>query len=237
MGSPHINIDEKAPCWDVKSSEVTPYELSKVRAEQLVLDANSHSLPTTALRLVLTYGERDSAMVPSLLPAFYNKQTNIQLGDGTNLHDYVYAGNAGKAHILAAKALLSPNRANGKVDGEAFNITDGEPRRFWDIMRLVWRAAGDKTQLEDVTVVPAWLAVMMAQGAEWIFWIFTLGRKRPQLLNVLIVKHSVLTHTYDITKARKRLGYEPVPDMEGGILRTVEWELRKQRGKEREKDY
>jgi sterol-4alpha-carboxylate 3-dehydrogenase (decarboxylating) len=38
--------------------------------------------------------------------------------------------NAATAHFLAAKALLDPSRASGKVDGEAFIVSDSAPDPF-----------------------------------------------------------------------------------------------------------
>ena len=138
--------------------------------------------------------------------------------------DTVSVGNAAKAHLLAAAALLEPNRAASRVDGEVFNITDGNPVPFWNLSRLIWRASGDFTPL---TVVPVWLALGLATTVEWAFFIFTLGRMKPKTLNKLVVMHCVRTHTYNTDNARRVLGYNPVPDLENGIKRSVEWEMQK----------
>ena len=113
-------------------------------------------------------------------------------GDNTNLIDTVSVGNAAEAHLLAAAALLDPNRAASRVDGEVFNITDGNPVPFWDLSRLIWRASGDFTPLENVIVIPVWLALGLAITAEWTFFILTLGQKNPKTLNKLVP-----TYPYD----------------------------------------
>lgn len=74
------------------------------------------------------YGERDNSSVPGLIGI----PTNVQLGDNYNLIDTVSVGNAVKAHILAATILLNPDSTASRVDGETFNITDGNPVPFWD---------------------------------------------------------------------------------------------------------
>ena len=51
------------------------------------------------------------------------------------------------------------------------------------------------------------------------------------MLNKLVVSHCVRTHTYSIEKVRQALGYNPVPELEDGIKRSVEWEMRKRREK------
>lgn len=226
-GRSQVNADEESPVWSPKDRDATPYERSKAHAEQIVLAANSTNLPTVALRLGPAYGERDSQMVPNILPALYNKQTHIQLGDNTSLFDLVSVGNAAKAHILAANALLDPERASGKVDGEAFHITDGKPVRFWDNSRLVWRAAGDTTREEDIIVIPAWLAMAVAIVVERAMWILTLGRQRPLVFRKQVISYAVRPWTFNIDKARARLGYHPVPEWEEGIKRSVDWEIAK----------
>ena len=223
-GDEHIDLDETRPLWEPHSTG-TPYGRSKAAAEKLVREANGGDLRTVRIRQSLAYGERDNSFVPELIGV----RTNVQLGDNTNLIDTVSVGNAAKAHLLAAAALLDPNRAASRVDGEVFNIADGNPVPFWDLSRLIWRASGDFTPLENVTVIPVWLALGLATAAEWAFFILTLGQKKPKTLNKLVVLHCVRTHTYSIDKARRVLGYNPVPDLENGIKRSVEWEMQRRK--------
>ena len=117
------------------------------------------------------YGKRDNTFVPEMMGV----RTNVQLGDKTNLIDIVSVGNAVKVHFLAATVLLNPDRTTSQVNGEIFNITDGDPVPLWDLSRLIWRAMGDITPLKDVTVIPVWLAMLMASAVEWVFFILTLG--------------------------------------------------------------
>ena len=223
-GCPHVGVDENGPMWTEKSKTI-PYWKSKAEADRLVLKSNSSGLKTVSLRLCLILGERDNAMVPAQLDTYNKKQTGVQLGDNKNLFDTVSAENAATAHMLAAKALLNPQEA-GKVAGEAFNITDGNPVPIWDLARMVWRAAGDTTELKDVQIIPGWAAMAMASAAEWAFRVFTLGQKRPEM-NTLVVNFCIREYTYNIDKARRVLGYQPVAQLEDLIKRSVEWELRK----------
>ncbi|MCJ1312324.1 hypothetical protein MMC25_005998 [Agyrium rufum] len=231
-GSPHLNENETHPMSEPGSGSGSPYEQSKVQAEKLMVEANGDNIRTTILRTCLIYGERDNQFVPGMLAAFHKGQTNVQLGDNTNQIDTLYAGNGAIAHILAAQALLDPSRANGKVDGEAFNITDGNPQPFWDVARHIWVAAGDTTDPKDIKVIPAWVAMAMASVAEFVYMVGTMGRRKPTAFNKLIVIHCVRTYTYNIDKARRVLGYNPVPDLKGGITRSVEWEMQKKGVKE-----
>ena len=146
--------------------------------------------------------------------------------------DFVSADNAAEAHILLAKTLLrnatTMDYTAPKVDGEAFNITDGQPHRFWDFPHLIWKAAGWEPPADEarkVFVLPTRLALVIATLFEWIYWLGTLGTRRPGLFSKQQVWISCYTHTYRIDKAKERLGYKPVPDFDAGIQRAVAWSL------------
>jgi nucleoside-diphosphate-sugar epimerase len=90
-------------------SKTIPYFKTKTQADILVRRPNTalspcgHSLLTATLRLPMIYGERDRQYTPSQLATVMAKQTNVQLGNGKNLVEPVYIGNAAMAHLLAAK--------------------------------------------------------------------------------------------------------------------------------------
>ncbi|MCJ1399128.1 hypothetical protein MMC11_002330 [Xylographa trunciseda] len=227
-GEEHLLVDETGPLWQSTSNAV-PYEISKSVADTLVREANCEKLRTVALRLSLVIGERDNSYIPLWMDA----PTNVQIGNNRNLLECIHVDNAVNAQILAAKALLDPSLASGKVDGEAFIITDGTRFQFWDLSRLIWSAAGNTTPINKVTVIPAPVALAMAAVAEWAFWIFTLGQRKPQSLNKLVVLYCIRSHTYNIDKARKILGYKPVPDLvEGEIKHSVEYEVKRRAAKQ-----
>ncbi|MCJ1250440.1 hypothetical protein MMC30_007668 [Trapelia coarctata] len=226
-GKEHIDLDENAPMWQ-PGSEGTFYDITKSLADMLVRKANGRDLQTVTLRLCLVVGERDNSFVPGLIGV----RTNVQLGDNINLMDATSASNAANAHVLAAKALLEPSRAMGPVAGEAFNITDGNPVPFWDLSRMIWRPAGTFTPVEKVNVLPVWFAISLATVTEWMFLICTLGRRKPEAMNKLVVSYCVRTHSYSIEKARKVLGYNPLSDLEKEIERSVKWEMQRRQGGE-----
>ncbi len=119
-----------------------------------------------------------------------------------------------------------------RVDGEAFNISDGDPQPFGDFCRHAWRYARDTTKPEDVTVIPGWIALGMASTIEWTFRLFTLGLVRPPIkMSRLYIQVTIYNSTFNIDKARKRLGYEPIVDHEGNMKRSIEWELKNRQRK------
>ena len=137
--------------------------------------------------------------------------------------------NAATAYVLAAKALLR-NEEDPllKVDGEAIFIADGHPIPYWDFLRMIWAAAGDKTPLEEIQVIPAWFMLGLASAVEWVYFVSTLGKQSPKMLRRFFLEFTCLRRTYSIDKARKRLGYATIDDRDGMIRAAVEWELKKE---------
>ncbi|KAM0802923.1 C-3 sterol dehydrogenase/C-4 decarboxylase family protein [Usnea florida] len=227
-GSNFHFITEEAPVLD-RSFKANEYAITKALADTMVLKANCQELRTLCLRPPVIYGERDGQSIPGALAVLQDKKTNIQLGDNTNLYDSIYVGNAASAHVKAAKALLMDDRPGLKVDGEAFFVTDDSPIPFWDFQRKIWAAAGDKTPLDKVHVIPAWVGMALATVVEYLFWICTLDQVLPpKTLRRDVLRYTFTYRTFCIEKAKERLGYKPLIDTNEGIKRGVEWALQNQ---------
>lgn len=219
-GHTHVNLDETALLVDTVASS-HPYARIKAQADTLILAASQSAsfatqrvLHTACIRLPIIYGERDLLGIPGALSALRRGQTGVQIGDGNNLWDFCSADNAAAAHVLLARALLlSPSQTGAsKVDGEAFQINDGERHLFWDFPRAVWTAAGKRVRREEMWVIPTWVALLMAGLTERAFWIRTAGRKRSRQFEKQQVDYYCFEHTYEIGKAMKRLKYRPVAE-------------------------
>jgi len=200
-----------------------PYGRSKALADAAVQAANCSDLATAVLRLPCVYGERAHNLVPQLLSSLRQSQHKMQLGSNEKVFEFVYAGKAGEAHVLAMRALLAPNDNPG-VAGEAFHISDGVPEPFWDFARRCYAAAGSPVAAEEMTVIPFAAVQVMASVGEWVYWVFTLGRKTPEMRRVSI-DYLGGGCCWNIGKAREKLGYVPVGDQDGAIRRSVEWAM------------
>ena len=198
-------------------------------AEGLVLAANrKHGILTVSLRPAGIFGEGDMQNIAGMVQAYDQGKTRFQLGDNKNFFDFTYVQNVVQAHMLAMRRLMEVSKlsvqpsAEERVDGEAFFITNDQPRLFWNYARAIWAAAGDKTDPKSVWVIPKRMALMLATIIEWIFWILFWGRKEPNLTRRKI-NYSTMNRTYCIDKAKKRLGYQPSVSIEDGIVRSVQW--------------
>jgi sterol-4alpha-carboxylate 3-dehydrogenase (decarboxylating) len=176
-------------------------------------------------------------LLPKMVTAYHKGQTKFQVGDNTNLFDFTYVGNVAHGHLLAVIALLQTHQKlptiplnNERVDGEAFFITNGQPVYFWDFARSVWHAAGDRLPLSSVWHLSSEFAFVVGTILETVFWM--LG-KTPNLTRAQ-VRYSTMTKYHSIEKARKRLGYEPIVDLDEGVRRGVGYILEQEK-KEGEK--
>ncbi|KAK1983652.1 sterol-4-alpha-carboxylate 3-dehydrogenase [Colletotrichum cereale] len=212
--------------WPIaKEGDATlAYPITKAASEKMTLAYDDPAgMRTCALRPAFCHGERDNDIMPATIRGLRMGRSGLQIGDNSNLFSATYAGNAADAHLAAAAKLLSP--APDGVAGEAFFVTNGAPRPFWDFSRAVWRAAGDTTRPEDVRVIGARVALAYVWALEWIYWF----RGEVPPVTRQIVRFSVMSRWYVIDKARERLGWEPAVSEEEGIRRAVAWYLEKEK--------
>ncbi|KAJ2972953.1 hypothetical protein NQ176_g6866 [Zarea fungicola] len=112
----------------------------------------------------------------------------------------------------------------GQVAGEAFFVTNDDPVPFWEFNRMLSREAGYPVRKNDIWVMPKWFMIVLAGITELLYFIFTLGMKKP-LLSRQVMKTVCAHRTFNIKKIKERLGYKPRVSMEEGIQRSVKWYL------------
>jgi nucleoside-diphosphate-sugar epimerase len=216
-GFNHVQANETAPMWP-ETSSAFPYWVQRARAERRLLAVDSSSFQTLSLRLPLIIGEREYAFVPEMLKTMKAGNTGVQIGSDTGRLATVSGQDAARAHILALHALRIPNN---NVHGEAFYILGKTPLSFWTMARIIWSEAGWK-QDKPPFVMPKWAAKTMAVVSEAILWPFGV---EPQLTRHT-VRFMCNTWTYDGSKAKERLQYVPMDDVEDQLRKSVRWHLK-----------
>ncbi len=205
--------DESLP---LTASCPSPYPLTKARAEREVLAANGPALRTVALRPHLIWGPGDPHLVPRVLEKARAGRLAI-VGAGRNRVDMVQVENAVDAHLLAEAALA------GAAAGRAYFITNGEPVALWDWINGLLRALGEPPVTRRVP-----LAVASAAGwaCEAAWRLFRLGGEPP--MTRFVAAELAKDHWFDLSAARRDLGYAPRIGMAEGTARLVD-ELRRGR--------
>jgi len=109
------------------------------------------------------------------------------------------------------------DNATYPIAGQAFFITNGEPVYFWDFTRTVWRGLGHIPPW--ILVIPTAIGLVLATLAEMFS---KLTGKEPGFTRYRVAV-AVGNRYYDIEKARRLLGYEPIVSLDEGMRRWTEW--------------
>jgi len=203
-------VDESAPYPDRFDAA---YPQTKAMAEMAVLAANTPDLATVALRPHLIWGPGDTNLVPQLI-ARARAGTLRFVGDGMNLIDTVYIDNAVDAHLLAGDRL-GPGAA---CAGRAYFISNGDPRPIKGFVNSILDAAGLPPEERSVPMPVALAAGLLFEAAHRVFP----SRDGPRMTRFL-ARNFGGAHWYDISAARRDLGYEPAVSIEEGMRRLAEF--------------
>lgn len=226
---PHDRASETHPLWP-PGARTTEYNRTKAIADRLVRAANGPRLRTVSLRPGHMYGERHTQGLVEVLDMCEGGRKLFRVGNGENLMEVASADNTALAHLLAAKALIDPSRARGRVDGEAFNVSDGAPVPFWHHIGVIWKVVRGDDALKDVAVVPAWVMIAVVYVVGWLFWILTFNVVQPPTaLRRTALEYCIYSHTYSIQKAQHRLLFEPTVDHDAVLAESARWLLDRQK--------
>jgi len=186
------------------------YSASKIEAERIARQyQQDHALETVILRPCAIYGARDKLLLPSLLNTSWWRPLPL-LDGGRYIIDFVDAVKLAQALILAA--------IRKEANGQAYNITDGASITFRDFVAAVSEISGKKLRVINLPSRPAYygisLLALLARG---------LGLRNLQVLNVESVRAIIHHQHFDISKARRELGYEPHSDFRDGLRVALNW--------------
>lgn len=208
----------------------SPYPLTKALAEREVLAANSPELRTVALRPHLIWGVGDPHLVPRVLARARAGRLRI-VGSGKNRVDMVHVENAVDAHVLAEQALAdrqaqAANRAAAEspasegsarsAAGRAYFVTNGEPVVLWDWINDLLRALGEPPVTKRLSLRAAATIGAVCEA----LWSVLPVRTEPPMTR-FVAAELAKDHWFDITAARRDLGYVPRVTMAAGTAELV----------------
>lgn len=239
-----VDADETLP---FPEEFANTYAETKARAEATVLRSNGiprsrrvddapdipGRLRTCAIRPCGMYGEEDPYHVANTLEVVREGKLSARPGNGQAKFEHVYVGNVAQAHLLALRAV---ELGDPEVCGRAFFITDDSPAvNFLDFMEPIIEAVGYQLPPKSRRVP---YPVMMAVGAlyelgAWLKKPF--GGGEPPVLTRSSVRFVCKTHTFDGSRARKALRYEPKYSYEEALARTIDYWKRREAERETER--
>jgi nucleoside-diphosphate-sugar epimerase len=227
-------VDESAPlCTQAPCA----YPTSKAAAERLVAEANSPDLATVSLRPHLVWGPGDKNVVPRVLDLARRGRLKI-IGSGQNKVDVTHITNVVDAHLLAEQALANchlicdnkPDASSGLCHvlsdtpvgprppgGKAYFITNGEPVVLWDWINELLRGMGIPEIKQHVPLGAAYAA---GGVLETLWRVLPLKGEPP--MTRFVAKEMATDHWFDISAARRDLGYNPRVSMTAGTAELIE---------------
>jgi nucleoside-diphosphate-sugar epimerase len=201
-----VDTDESAPFVETGDH----YNHTKIACERLLKDFTRETgLRTVVLRPPYIYGERDRQLLPRVVGALRD-QTWVYLSGGTVPFTLACVENVVDVCILAA--------SRQEAVGEGFLITDGETITRREFVDILCDEMGYDRPEKSLSRVVAKLLCPVSEGLAKL-----LGMKEPPRLNRFRYKFAGVRLTFDISKARRLLGYEPKYRTRDSLRGTARW--------------
>jgi nucleoside-diphosphate-sugar epimerase len=137
-----------------------------------------------------------------------NKGKFPMFGSGKTLYHPLYIDNLVDAHMLA----MEP----GKGDGQTYLIADEEYVTIEDLVRRVGKALDVDVKIPHYPIVPLIIAGHFFEKACKPF------RITPPIFPRRVDWYRQ-NRAFDISKAKRELGYDPKVGLDEGLRRTAEW--------------
>lgn len=184
------------------------YARSKAAAELLALDADSPSLPVVAVRPHIVWGPGDTQLVARIVERARTGRLPL-LGAGAALIDTTYVDNA-------ASAIIAAMNRSPQVHGNAYVVTNGEPRTVAEMMSEICFAAG--VQPPKWSVPPS-LARAAGAVVEAV-WRVSPGVDEPPMTRFLAEQLST-AHWFDQRRTQEDLKWKPLVPLSEGYQRLA----------------
>ena len=200
--------DETAP---YPAHYETHYPKTKALAERAVKQAAEKGLNAVILRPHLIWGPGDNHLTPRILK---RAEKLARIGKAGKLVDTIYIDNAADAHVLAARALMN----NPALSGNIYFISQGAPMPVWDMVNAIL-AAGGKEPVNRT--VPVFIARLIGAAFEMVYKTFRIEAEPP--MTRFVANELSTAHWFNISAARKDLGYKPAVSTREGLMRLADW--------------
>jgi 2-alkyl-3-oxoalkanoate reductase len=203
----HGNVDHPPANEDAPIQPADYYQQTKYEAEPVVLEYVRRGLDATILRPAAIYGPGD----PERFFLIFRRVASGRFpmfGDGKTFYHPLYIDNL----IDACMAAADPTRGTG----EAYLIADEDYVEIERLVRAVADALGVDVRIPHFPVMPL---VVAGHVCEFVC--------RPFGVQPPIFPRRVdwyrQNRAFDITKAKRDLGYTPRVGLEEGLRRTARW--------------
>ena len=186
------------------------YARTKAAGEGLALAADAPGFAVVVVRPHLVWGPGDPQLVGRIVERARRRRLPL-IGSGAALIDTTYIDNAVSALVAAL------DRADA-VHGNAYVVTNGEPRPVAELLAGICTACGAPAPSWRV---PASVA-RAAGGAVEAVWRIRPGRDEPPMTRFLAEQLST-AHWFDQRRVRADLHWSPTVSIDEGLARLAAW--------------
>ncbi|MBU4465987.1 MAG: NAD-dependent epimerase/dehydratase family protein [Actinobacteria bacterium] len=185
------------------------YARTKAEAELLALGADAPGFAVVAVRPHLVWGPGDTQLIARIVDRARVGRLPL-LGSGAALIDTTYVDNA-------ASAIAAAFERADAVHGNAYAVTNGEPRPIAELLADICRAAGVRPPVHRV---PAGLARTAGAAVEAV-WAIRPGADEPPMTRFLAEQLST-AHWFDQRRTRSDLQWRPAVSLDEGFARLAQ---------------
>jgi len=201
-----VDLDESAPFVETGDN----YNFTKIACERLLRTfARERGLAAVSLRPPYIYGPRDRQFFPRVCTALRDGQ-GAYLSGGRIPFALASVQNVVEACLLAA--------SRDEAVDEAFIIADGESITRRELVEILCDEIGYERPTKSVPRVVARMLCPVSEGLARLF-----RARTPPRISRFRYKFAATHLTFDISKARRVLGYEPKCSTRDALRTTARW--------------
>jgi nucleoside-diphosphate-sugar epimerase len=186
------------------------YARTKAAAELLALDSDAPDFAVVAVRPHLVWGPGDTQLIGRIVERARAGRLPL-LDSGAALIDTLYVDNAATAMVAALERATDDG-----VHGNAYVVTNGEPRSVADLLAGICTASGVRPPQWHV---PAAVARAAGSVVEAV-WRVRPGEDEPPMTRFLAEQLST-AHWFDQRRTRRDLGWTPSVSIDEGLERLA----------------
>ena len=203
----HGNVENPPAAENAPIKPADYYQRTKYEAEPLVLAEHGTTMQTLVVRPAAIYGPGDPERFGMIFRRV-NKGVFPIFGDGKALYHPLYIDN----FVDLLEIVLQP----GMGDGEVYLVADEEYVEIEQLVKKVAKAMGKEVKLPHYPFLPLSIAGHVMEKLCQPF------KVTPPIFPRRVDWYRQ-NRAFDISKAKKDLGYEPQVGLDEGLRRTAEW--------------